>query len=200
MSRLEQPHELRAFDEDALEADQGSLCAIREDGTILWFNEGWVGFAEANGGADVPARYGVGASYFDAISGALRQFYEGVVHDCVERKEPFEQEYECPSPELRRVFRLRVMPVRGVLLIAHSLVVEEPHAAAVEPPLDAPYRAATGIMTMCSNCRRTRRADQSRWDWVPAWVSALPAQVSHGICPVCVSYYYGDIRLGRSRR
>ena len=195
------PSELGAFDAKALADDPGSLVAIRDDGTILWFNAGWRRFAGANGGDDVPDRFGVGASYFEAISGTLRGFYEELVLDCADRQEPFEQQYECSSPTSRRTFRMRVLPAGDhVLLVSHSLVVEEPVEAAASEPLDDAYRAPTGLVTMCSNCRRVRRADQAQWDWVPAWVSNQPARVSHGICALCMGYYYGAYRASRSRK
>ena len=194
------PDELRAYDGCALENDSGSLVAIRGDGTILWYNAGWLRFAAANGGGDVPARFGVGASYFAGISGALREFYEGIVHDCDAKHEPFEQQYECNSEARFRQFRMRVLPAKGhVLLVSHSLVVDEPMSEAPHEPLEGAYRAVTGIVTMCGNCRRTRRVDQARWDWVPAWVSAQPERVSHGICALCLGFYYGELRVGRAR-
>lgn len=194
------PDELRAYDEKALREDPGTLVAIREDGTILWYNASWAGFARDNGFGDVESRFGVGASYFEGISGELRAFYEDVVHACDATHEPFEQQYECHSPARRRTFRMRVLPVKDhVLLVSHSLVVEGPHEEpAVDAPLDATYRGEGGIVTMCSNCRRTRRVGEARWDWVPGWVARQPARVSHGICPLCRGYYYGAIR-SRSR-
>ena len=193
------PDELRAYDEKALREDPGTLVAIREDGTILWYNASWTGFARANGGDDVEARFGVGASYFEGISGELRAFYEGVVHVCDETHEPFEQQYDCHSPARRRTFRMRVLPVKDhVLLVSHSLVVEAPHDPAPAPALEDAYRDEGGIVTMCSNCRRTRRVGEARWDWVASWVAHRPDRVSHGICPLCRGYYYGA-RRARSR-
>jgi hypothetical protein len=187
------PEELRGYDEKALSEDLGTLVAIREDGTILWHNASWVGFARDNGGDDVAARFGIGASYFEGISGALREFYERVVHACDVTHEP--------SPTRQRTFRMRVLPVKDhVLLVSHSLVVERPHEASSEATLvEDAYRGAGGIVTMCSNCRRTRRADAAGWDWVPQWVAHRPERVSHGICPLCRGYYYGAPRA-RARR
>jgi len=46
---------------------------------------------------------------------------------------------------------------------------------------------------MCSNCRRTQRADRSGWDWVPEWVRGAPVRVSHGICEICSGFLYGRV-------
>lgn len=197
----ELPEALEAYDEKALREDPSTLVAIREDGTILWYNASWAGFARDNGGDDVEARFGVGASYFEGISGELRAFYEGVVHACDAAHEPYEQQYDCHSPSHRRTFRMRVLPVKDhVLLVSHSLVVEAPHdEPPAEPALDESYRGPGGLVTMCSNCRRTRRAGEARWDWVPAWVAHRPERVSHGICPLCRGYYYGAVRRRSGR-
>jgi hypothetical protein len=89
---------------------------------------------------------------------------------------------------------MAVKPLRNVpvLLVACSLRRESAHpatAAAVE----GCYRDKNGFITMCSNCRRTRRVGCAPqiWDWVSAFVANPPDCVSHGICGLCLEYYYG---------
>ena len=44
---------------------------------------------------------------------------------------------------------------------------------------------------MCAHCRHTRSADDpQRWDWVPQYVAEPRTRISHGICPLCLAYYY----------
>ena len=54
------------------------------------------------------------------------------------------------------------------------------------------YRDRDGTIVMCSNCRKTRRVGVApeTWDWVAALVANQPAGVSHGLCKICLEYYY----------
>jgi hypothetical protein len=47
---------------------------------------------------------------------------------------------------------------------------------------------------MCGHCRRTRRPGSAPevWDLVAAHISALPPNVSHGLCGICLDYYYSE--------
>ncbi|HEU5480539.1 MAG TPA: hypothetical protein VFU90_11925, partial [Candidatus Tumulicola sp.] len=64
------------FDVSALEEDEATMVAVDAAGTIAWTNRAWAEFAKANGGETVLARFTVGTSYLDGISGQTRSFYE----------------------------------------------------------------------------------------------------------------------------
>jgi hypothetical protein len=193
------PSFLRAmFKGTSLAAATSTLVAIEPSGTILWTNAAWRDFARANGGDDVLTRFGVGRSYFDGIAPPLRSFYEGVVQNALLTGEPFEQEYECSSPDTFRALHLRVLPfgADGALL-EHSVVVEHAHEGSASEPLEALYRDEHGMMLQCSNCRRVRRLEPQSWDWVREWVVAPAQLTSHGICKTCIVYYWGTRLRGK---
>jgi hypothetical protein len=59
------------------------------------------------------------------------------------------------------------------------------------------YHNEHGLLTMCANCRRTRRSAGIDWDWVPEFLHSPPGRVSHGLCTVCQEYFFGRW-LGRN--
>lgn len=192
--RRDLPNEIaRRFDAGALARDPASIAVLSPDGVILWVNEAWCSFAADNGGQGDTSTFGLGLRYADAVQGELRTWFDEHLHKCQETHQPFELDYECSSPDTFRKFRLRVLPVEGYVLMSHALTAEQPHTRTEMPPDDAAYRAPSGLTTQCSNCRRFRRLDGGAWDWVPAWVERPPARVSHGICAVCIGFYYGDL-------
>ena len=186
------------FEGTTLAEGPATLVALAPDGTILWVNAAWREFARANDGDDVLRRFGPGQSYFAGAGGPLRSFYEGVVQNALLTGEPFEQDYECSSAEVFRIYHLRVLPF-GVdgLLLEHSLVVERPHEQEDHDAVEPCYRNASGMIVQCANCRRVRRAEGDAWDWVRPWVSDLPTNTSHGICSACMGYYW-PVQVRRS--
>ena len=179
------------FDVKALEADASTLVALDPGATILWVNPAWERFARANDGAQVLVRFCPSASYFDGISPPLRAFYEQGLGGALSTDNVFQHDYECSSPDAFRLFHMRALPIASKgLLVEHSLVVDRPHDRPEAPALEELYRDANGLVVMCSNCRRVRRAHSAGWDWVPAWVRKLPPRTSHGICDACVGFYF----------
>jgi hypothetical protein len=56
----------------------------------------------------------------------------------------------------------------------------------------AQIKTLTGILPMCSFCRRIRD-DSGRWVHLEAYITRhSEAQVSHGLCPTCYKRYYGE--------
>ncbi|HEY6562479.1 MAG TPA: hypothetical protein VI072_34660 [Polyangiaceae bacterium] len=181
------------FSIDTLKQDPSTIVAIDPRGTMLWMNDAWRRFAESNGGSSVLDRFDVGRSYFDGISGSLRDYYEERFRVALRHGEVFQLEYECSSPDVYRLMHLRALPVgQSALLLQHSMVAEGLHARASQPEIEATYRAANGLIVQCSNCRRFRRADGDTWDWVRGWVASLPKDTSHGLCSTCADFYYGQ--------
>jgi hypothetical protein len=168
------------------------LVALDSKGTILWVNKAWRQRARAYGEAAFLQRFGPGHSYFEGISEPLRSFYSSVLQNALLTGEPFEQEYECSSPDTFRMNHLRVLPfgADGFLLV-HSIVVERPHEREEAAAVERAYRNEDGLIVQCSNCRRVRRRDTAVWDWVRAWARASPPHTSHGICKPCIGYYWG---------
>ncbi len=175
-----------AFDEASLEESRSTLVAVAPTGEILWVNCAWWDFARANGGDEVPTRFGVGASYFDGIAPPLRAYYEEALAGALRAAEPFEQDYECSSPDVFRLHHLRALPFGwDGLLLEHSLVLEREHGD------DGDLRDEGGIVRQCSNCRRVERPSDGSWVHVRSQMVAPRPNVSHGICPLCVGFYWG---------
>lgn len=185
-SGVESPGPVAAFDAVA-DADNVSYLLSREL-RIVRVNRAWTRFADANGGLD--PRWGRGAYLLDAIAPPLRGFYRDLHLETFDAAERREHDYECSSDEVFRRFHMIVLPVDATfLLVTHALTVERPHDREAHPADDTSY-FVDGVLTMCAHCRRVRAADVERWDWVPSYVGHTPANVSHGLCRVCVVAYY----------
>lgn len=178
------------FDFAELDAGGSTIALLEASGAIAWVSAAWRAFGAANGAA--PEAIATGVVYFDAIQGPLRRWFVDAAARCLASGEPFELDYECSSPTTERRFRMRMLPVpeERALLVEHNLRLAAPHAPGTANPFEGAYRDANGILVMCSNCRRARRADRSAWDWVPDWIAPIPPQVSHGLCVLCEQYYY----------
>lgn len=175
-----------------LEHSDDTSYVLSETLQIVSTNAAWTMFARANGGEQLLARWGPGASVLEAVPAVLREFYRAGFARTFETATPWLHDYECSSPELHRRFRMVAYPTAGFIVVTHSLRVAHPH--------DLPASAAElgayeqdGVLRMCSHCRRMHHREASeRWDWVPGFVARMPANVSHGLCPPCAAFYYGD--------
>ena len=179
-----------AFDELALESLASSVAVVDTAGWILWTNPAWRAFAEGNGAAGASAGW---RSYFEPIATPLRAFYERAFAEALRTGEVFVQEYECSTPEQRRFFRLRALPVRQRgLLVEHAFVAgerrdDEPRV----PPPEHEYRNEHGLLVQCANCRHTRHPSSAAFHWIAAWAARCPPRTSHGICTTCIGFYWG---------
>jgi hypothetical protein len=189
------PHRniLKFFNIKALDQEQSQIVLIRPDGTILWFNRAWTQAARENGSDDIIlSRFPIGASYYDGIVGDLRGYYKVQFSQAIETGEPFFQEYECSTTVLYRLFELRALPIESeALLLEHTQITSNNIRRAAAPANEVDYRFPNGLIYQCSNCRRTKNLNNV-WVWVPEWVSQSPPHTSHGICKVCVGYYWGQ--------
>jgi len=196
-----------------LERESGSVVGLWPDGRIALLNGAWRRFAQQNQGADTLHRWPLGADMLSAISGVLLDYYKRAFAGVRAQRRPWEQTYQCHSALSMRQFRLRVLPLENdALLLIHSVVVDAPfsststststearsaaelgsHASDAEE-LDA-YVGPSGLVRQCSNCRRTQHVTREGWDWVRAYVTHPPRNVSHGICTTCLRQDYPDLR------
>ncbi len=127
----------------------------------------------------------------DSISGDLRDLHRDLLESVCTTGERREYDYECSSAEIERTFRMVVFPAAArFLVVTHSLRIERPHDRPAMAPDDGGY-THDGVIRMCSNCRRVLAIGASeRWDWVPAYVTAMPDNVSHGLCPPCFETFH----------
>jgi len=187
---------LLPFQPEVLDRIPASICAVDGDRRICYLNPAWLAFAVANGASGVPESCGLGKNVLFAVPPVLRPFHENMYAQARASGQPVEHEYKCSSSTHQRVFRMRIYPCSSdALVVVHSLVHEKPHSQAPSACLEDMYRDARGMIAQCSNCRRVRRAGTgegigSQWDWVPEYVARMPPRITHGICPVCLDFYY----------
>lgn len=178
-----------------LERTPDTVVGLWPDLVIACLNPAWLRFAQANGApADFEGRWTVGRSLLDAIPPLLRAHYADAYASCLRSREPWYDDYECSTPERFRLFRATVFPLGDAdgLLVVHSLRVERLHDREVTVPTSLePFVSPAGIVVQCVYCRRFESFDEPRWLWVPAWLNAPPAPVSHGICEPCAGYHFG---------
>ena len=106
------------------------------------------------------------------------------------------QEYECSSPDTYRMYHQTAYPFKNGkgLIIVNVQTVKVPMEQlqrTAHQVSDLRYVNKEGIITQCTNCRYTERADKpTNWDWVPGLVKEMPENLSHTICPICFDYYW----------
>lgn len=192
MTETAAPALLSSLELTQLERETSSLIALDSNYAIQWVNPSWERFARENSGEAIPRRFGIGTSYLDGIEGPLRHYYRSAFENALLTGEAFELDYECSSADVFRRFHMLALPLgREGLLVAHSRIVEQPHDREAHEALEQAYRLPAGMIVQCANCRRVRRKDGSSWDWVPAWVTVVPPQTSHGVCASCRGFYWG---------
>jgi hypothetical protein len=185
--------QLLPFDIDTLERDPATICGLDADLRIAYVNPAWLAFGRDNGFTWGHEPWTLGVELLSAVPPDLRPFYERLFDHARKSTGPVEHSYECSSPTVFRRYRMQVFRCdAGALLVAHSLLQETSHAEPSSPGIESIYRDAQGVLCQCSHCRRVRRAGATceQWDWVPDFVAHVPANTSHGLCPLCSQYYF----------
>jgi hypothetical protein len=176
-----------------LEDDQSVVYLLDNHLRIVCCNRAWDEFAEHNGGVHLRRTEQFGRHVLESTAEPLKAFYRSAFERALAEHQRWEHLYECSSPGLYREFHMQVLPLQAPpsLIVVNSLVVEKAHERIIQAPLTTLYRTTGGVITMCMHCRRTRRsAGSNMWDWVPDFVASPPDDISHGLCPICFSYYY----------
>jgi hypothetical protein len=155
----------------------------------------WDAFARDNGGHGISRKEVLGKDSRDFTPDVLRKFYEHKYSLAQHNGSPIEFDYHCSSPEKIRLFRMSIRSLEGNLLVVNRLTLEE--ECEMRPPLKAEerqeYLSAGNFLTMCANCRKSRRNDiQKTWTWIPEFLAETGLRVSHGLCPRCVLLLYGQ--------
>lgn len=180
-----------AFTPEALQESGNVTCLLEPGFRFAFCNPAWDSFALDNGGERWLAASVVGKSFFSVLPPVLTPFYLRAFDAAHSEEHPFEIDYDCSSPDVYREFRMQIFPLAHGFAVVHSLRLEHPHALDPVPP-DPRHVAASGIITMCAHCRRTRRAAEPVvWDWVPDYLRSRPLAISHGLCPPCRQHFYG---------
>ncbi len=187
---------------EQLESHPASIFGLFADGAIAYINPAWIRFARENGGfVTGPSNAWLGQRYLDVIAEPLRPFYAQLftlAPDAGSGLQPVSHVYECSTPAVFRQFAMKVYGLAkgDGFVVINTLVATRPHDHPTRVPHlpdRALYESVDGIISQCAHCRLIRRADGSRWDWVPAWIEQIPSGTSHGVCEVCLEYYYPDV-------
>jgi hypothetical protein len=162
---------------------------------FVYCNPAWDSFAQSNGAPQLTAKALLGSDLFDAIPEVLRAAYRDAFRKVLSTREVWERSYECSSPKLFRTFRMRIHLIqeKNWFLVTNALVVERSHTNPAEADADR-YVNGDGFITMCAHCRCSKRENAPNcWDFVPQHLQlkrGSAIQVSHGLCPVCLDYFY----------
>lgn len=180
----------------AVEESPDVCFAVDESLAISYCNPAWNRFAHENGGGpDVLSARVLRKPFLQFVPEELIGHFQGLFQAARAAGRMHAQDYECSTPEMFRIYRMQIYPLRpgcGFAVI-NSLRVAHPHTREAREPDAAQYCDSKGFIYMCANCRRTRRLDDHTiWDWVPAYVHSLRRDLSHTICPFCREYYYGE--------
>jgi hypothetical protein len=180
----------------ALHRSSAVAYMLNSEFRIMYFNPAWNRFAEANGASQLTTPSLIGADLFDLIPEVLRPFYSDAFRDVMATGKVWEKSYECSSPTLFRMFRMRIHVVKPEhwFVVTNSLLVERSHTRMMWRAEPDEYMDANGLITVCAHCRCSKRIDNpNQWDFVPEYVEPAlnyTARVSHGLCPVCLVYFY----------
>ncbi len=162
---------------------------------IMYCNPAWNRFARSNGAPRLAGELVLGCDLFDAIPDVLKPAYSDAFRRVLTTGQVWEQSYECSSPTLFRVFRMRIHLLRPQdwFIVTNTLVVERWHESMARAEENS-YVDGNGITTTCAHCRCSRRVDKpDQWDFVPENLKLRPdsaVKLSHGLCPLCRAYFY----------
>jgi hypothetical protein len=187
---------------EALEDSPHPGYVLSEQLDITYCNEAWDRFALEQGGEPaVLASNIIGRNLLDSVAPDLKSFYAELFTRARALGQPVSHDYECSSATVFRLYRMQIYPLQAGagFVVQNSLRVEHPHDRVALAPSDALYRDDSGLIHACGNCRRTRRVtDPGIWDWVPAYVENKSMDISHGVCPMCLEFYYRPLLKDRA--
>lgn len=156
-------------------------------------NDGWCKFAMANSGCNLSLSAIKGTPILSYTPQVLEGFYLVNYEHARRSRKPVSFQYDCSSPEKIRLIRMEISSIGTSLLVVNHVLLEEPCVVReAEYSFDEHlYLSGEEILTMCANCRKTRRVDlPDKWEWVPEFLQNQSFRVSHGLCPRCIKHFY----------
>ena len=172
------------------ELSENLTCFVDDTSRIVHCNHAWDRAARDNG---VEQAVGVrlrGTSLLDYIPGVLQYHYSKLLERAREKRTIVFTDYECNTPDLFRSFNLSIVPVpeSPLLALVHTLLKKSVIPYPVCSPATHEYGFESSV-TMCAQCRRSKRLRDNIWEWVPDFVRNRPPRVTHGICDNCIALY-----------
>ena len=122
-------HQSLAFSNGVISALSSHIAVIDKTGTVISVNKAWEEYSIANGETTL-ARTSIGSNYFDVCKKAMvdgnalaGEALKGILTVLSKKKQDFELEYPCHSPNSKRWFSLRVRNIESdtpKVVIAHQ--------------------------------------------------------------------------------
>lgn len=145
------PSDLRSV---AFDAFPGEVAVLDEDGTILETNDCWADFATDNGIAFHPDM--VGENYLNVCDSAdgdesATEAAAGIRAVIDGESDSFSFEYPCHSPDERRWFMMRAIPIEhegpGCVLVVHTDITERREAELAVEARNEQLELLTGVLS-----------------------------------------------------
>lgn len=176
---------------EVLEGCSEPCFTVTESLQIQFCNAAWDRFALANNGAEAVRERVIARNLLDFIPSDLKTFYAALFGGARRTDEPVSHDYECSSNSVFRLYRMLIYPLERGFAVINSLRITHPHDRTPVEVNVPRYTNREGLIRMCANCRRTNRVNEpGAWDWVPDFVQYRRPNVTHGVCPPCLEYYY----------
>lgn len=154
-------------------------------------NDGWLAFAQTNGGHALHPSNILGRSLWDFIADAeTSHLYRVMVERLRQGGPPTRFRFRCDAPDRRRLLGMEITGDKiGGIQFSVTSVLEDPRVSL--PLLEPAHARGERLLTMCGWCKRTQ-LPTGRWVEIEEAVkelglfedSPLPG-VTHGICPPC---------------
>jgi hypothetical protein len=180
----------------ALERSHNVACLLDRDLTLIYCNPAWNVFAMANDGEAALAEKVVGRNLLDFATEPVKTLYEQLFAAARASGTVWPFRFECSSREVIRWHRMEAFPLdEDCFAVVYACVQGEPRVDEGTPANASLYVGPGGLITMCSNCRKTRRQSElAVWDWVPEHFELkYRLRTSHGICSSCWAFYYPQV-------
>jgi hypothetical protein len=181
----------------ALEQSTDVCYALSASGELFYCNPAWDRFAGENDGYSCLSLLMFGKNFWNAVPPEMEPYFRSGFQTAV-AEGVWEHEFECPSPTESRRYRMRVLPLEGGGFLVRNSLIE------AAPILDQPmnlsrFRDQHGMYHLCSHCRRARVRASAEWLFAPELLRAGAYTISHGLCPICIRYYYSrELKMASS--
>ena len=189
---------------EILDALDGVAYLTDRDGVLS--AAGVLNWDAFSGPADTFGKYR-GRNIFDIVAGEEVRAVYRTMHELIlkDRRPKIRFEYRCDAPEVRRVMRMTLGPLRhegriaGVLY--HSQIVSEEERPplsllAYDEALERVRGETAPILTICSFCHDVRSGPEETWVTPEEhYRNGGPsrARLSHGVCESCSGQLLEDV-------
>ncbi len=155
---------------------------------IVFVNEEWDRFAQANDGETVLAARVLQRPLWDFISDVTTQEIYRQILQRVRSGRPVRFTFRCDAPQFRRTLRMDIYPGEGNTVEFRTHTLSEEHRQSVRFEVT---RCGSGdLLRMCSWCKKVYT--EGSWEEIEVAIERLqifrrpcPPLITHGICESC---------------